>query len=72
MIRVIKLLFYRWSLDSMSTEVAESLGLKFYRNLYGDEAMIFHCRSLWTDEEDRIYYVTELFDERKLANDSGR
>lgn len=46
----------------ISTKRAKELNLKFFRNLHGDEINRFNCRSIWKDEQGRLFRVRELFD----------
>jgi hypothetical protein len=40
----------------------ELLGLRWFKNVYGDNINIFNCRSIWLDEQSRIYKCDELCD----------
>ncbi|MFT6332969.1 MAG: hypothetical protein ACJAW3_001319 [Lentimonas sp.] len=52
--------YYR-NFGTISQKQAESWGLKFYRNIYGDEINRLNCRSHWEDELGRLYSVIELY-----------
>lgn len=47
-----------------TSEEAILMGLKFYRNLHGDEINYYDCRSLWTDEYNIVYNCEEYYDNR--------
>lgn len=40
---------------------ATTLGLKFIRNIYGDEIIWVNARSIWIDENGNFYYVEDLY-----------
>lgn len=44
----------------ISNQEAKKLGLKFQRNIFGDEINILNCRSIWIDSEIRKYRVQNL------------
>ena len=44
----------------ISNQRAKELGLKWYRNVYGDEINHINCRSLWIDKKGRSYRVSHL------------
>ena len=44
----------------ISNEKAKELGLKHYRNVYGDEINQLNCRSIWIDEHGKEYRVADL------------
>ena len=44
----------------ISNEMAKELGLKWYRNVFGDEINLLNCRSLWIDKRGHRYRVSEL------------
>lgn len=59
MIKEVKLWYIR-TFKIISTEQAINLGLKFHRNIYGDEINALNCRSLWIDDVPHFYRVEEL------------
>lgn len=44
----------------ISSQRANELGLKWYRNVYGDEINHINCRSLWIDKKGRSYRISDL------------
>lgn len=52
--------YLRW-FKVISEEKAKKLGLKFYRNIYGDEINRTNCRSIWLDGNNKRYRVKELY-----------
>lgn len=57
--RQIRLWWYR-NFVRISQEKATSVGLSWYRNVYGDEINRLNCRSIWIDEKSRTYLIKEL------------
>ena len=57
--RKLKLFTYRW-FRKLDTRTAMLLGLRFRENVYGDRINHLNCRSIWTDENNNIYYCKEL------------
>jgi hypothetical protein len=57
--KVFKMAWARW-FKVISNEQAKEWGLTFYRNVYGDEVNRLNCRSIWTDNKGRRYYVALL------------
>ena len=47
----------------ISNQRAKELGLRHWRNVYGDEINHLNCRSLWFDDKSRQYRVSHLEDE---------
>lgn len=47
----------------LSRNKAISLGLKWVRNIYGEEIKYTNCRSIWEDSKHREYFV-EDFEEK--------
>lgn len=48
------------SFKIISTEYANKIGLKWIRNIYGDEINHINCRSLWIDKKGRWYRIEQL------------
>ena len=48
----------------ISNERAKELGLKHWRNVYGDEINRINCRSIWFDYKGKAYRVKYLEDYR--------
>ena len=46
----------------ISNQRAKELGLRHWRNVYGDEINHTDCRSIWVDDKSRQYYVSHLED----------
>lgn len=46
----------------ISNQTAKELGLRHWRNVYGDEINHLNCRSIWFDEKKRQYRVSHLED----------
>ncbi len=44
----------------ISNQQAEQLGLRHWRNVYGDEINRLNCRSIWFDYKQREYRVSHL------------
>ena len=44
----------------ISNQQAEQLGLRHWRNVYGDEINRLNCRSIWLDYKKREYRVSHL------------
>jgi len=44
----------------ISNQKAKKLGLKHYRNIYGDEINKINCRSIWIDGNSKKYRVKNL------------
>lgn len=44
----------------ISNRRAKEIGLKWYRNVFGDEINHFNCRSIWIDKKGRRYRVSHL------------
>jgi len=59
--RRLKLLYIRL-FKIISIEQAKNLGLTHYANLYGDNINIYNCRSIWFDKNDKVYRISELYD----------
>lgn len=53
-------LWYIRTFKVISNQRAKELGLKWYRNVFGDEINHINCRSIWTDKQGRIYRVSHL------------
>ena len=54
---------YLWWISSfkvITIDQAKDLGLKWERNVYGDEINHINCRSIWTDWRGRKYRVKYL------------
>jgi hypothetical protein len=57
--------FYLWYIRTfkiISNQKARELGLKHWRNVYGDEINRRNCRSIWFDNKQREYRVTHFDD----------
>jgi len=59
MIKRISYWFRSWKLIE-SVERAEKMGLKFHKNVYGDEINYVNCRSIWYDEYRNVYRCKTL------------
>jgi len=46
----------------ISNQRAKELGLRHWRNVYGDEINHINCRSIWFDNKSRQYRVSHLED----------
>lgn len=46
----------------ISNQRAKELGLRHWRNVYGDEINHLNCRSIWVDDKSRQYRVSHLED----------
>lgn len=46
----------------ISNQRAKELGLRHWRNVYGDEINHINCRSIWFDDKSRQYRVSHLED----------
>jgi hypothetical protein len=46
----------------ISNQRAKELGLRHWRNVYGDEINHINCRSIWFDSNSRQYRVSHLED----------
>jgi len=46
----------------ISNQRAKELGLRHWRNVYGDEINHLNCRSIWFDDKSRQYRVSHLED----------
>ena len=46
----------------ISNQRAKELGLRHWRNVYGDEINHLNCRSIWFDDKGRQYRVSHLED----------
>lgn len=44
----------------ISNQKAKELGLRHWRNVYGDEINHLNCRSIWLDYKGRKYRVSHL------------
>jgi hypothetical protein len=44
----------------ISNQRAKEIGLKWYRNVFGDEINHLNCRSIWIDKKGRKYRVSYL------------
>lgn len=44
----------------ISNQRAKEIGLKWYRNVFGDEINHLNCRSIWIDKKGRKYRVSHL------------
>lgn len=44
----------------ISNQKAKELGLRHWRNVYGDEINYLNCRSIWFDDKSRQYRVSHL------------
>ena len=44
----------------ISNQRAKELGLKWYRNVFGDEINHLDCRSIWIDKRGNTYRVSHL------------
>ena len=42
----------------ISNQKAKELGLRHWRNIYGDEIKYIKCRSIWFDNKNRKYRVS--------------
>ena len=51
--------YARW-FQVISTKQAEKWKLTFVWDIHGDLINTYNCRSLWEDEEGRLYRVFEL------------
>lgn len=65
MLRFIKLWYVR-NYKVISMELASSLNLVCYRNIYGDEINRLNCRSIWVDKKGNEYRVSELVKRHKM------
>lgn len=57
--------FYLWWIRTfkvISNKKAKELGLRHWRNVYGDEINHINCRSIWFDDKSRQYRVSHLED----------
>ena len=63
----IKMWFIR-TFKVITIKEAESLGLSWNRNIYGDEINHLECRSLWVDSNDKVYRVDELLKNGREIN----
>lgn len=52
----IKKWYYR-NFKVISNKQAKQWGLKFVRNIYGDEINHINCRSIWVDKKGRNYRI---------------
>ena len=61
---VISRLYMWWirNFKVISNQKAKELGLRHWRGVYGDEINHQNCRSLWFDNNQRIYRVSHLED----------
>ena len=59
MLKNLKLWYIR-KFKVITIEKANSLNLKHFKNVYGDEINHIRCRSLWVDNKNRLYRVSNL------------
>ena len=59
------ILWYHRNFKIINENQAKYWGLTFYRNVYGDEALIRDCRSIYKDKKGRQYRVAQLNNQEK-------
>lgn len=54
---------YKWYIrlfTTISIKDAEDFGLVHVENVYGDNINALRCRSIWKDNNDKLWYVDQI------------
>ena len=55
-------IWYKRNFSKFTLRECELLGLRWFKNVYGDCINQFNCRSIWLDDKYRTYRCDELCD----------